>query len=107
MDISLVVLFAAVSAFSATGFVVIGVMWLRRMKETVADALSETANQQIRTAQHFGDAISQLQKQQQHYDQQIQTLAQAGLRLRQEIINVSARLEPNNQDTPRGDQTFH
>jgi len=104
-----IIIFAAVTAVSATGFVVVAVLWLRRLRETVSTALAEAANQQVRTAQRLSDALAQVQKQQHNYEQQLQNLAQAGLRLRQEIVNVSSRLEHRQQsESPvRGDQTLH
>ncbi|MFY9287705.1 MAG: hypothetical protein WAO98_04305 [Alphaproteobacteria bacterium] len=102
-----ILIFAAVTAFSATGFVVVAVLWLRKLRETVGTALTEAANQQVRTAQRLGDAIAQVQKQQHNYDQQLQNLAQAGLRLRQELVNVSTKLEHSQADTHRGDSTIH
>lgn len=102
-----IVVFAAITAVSATGFVVVAVMWLRKLRETVSTSLAEAANQQVRTAQRLGDALGQVQKQQHNYDQQLQNLAQAGLRLRQEIVNVNARLESNQTDVMRGDSTIH
>ncbi len=99
--------FTAITALSATGFVVVAVLWLKRLRETVSSALAEAANQQVRTAQRLGDALAQLQKQQHNYDQQLHNLAQAGLRLRQELVNVTAKLEHNQAEAPRGDQTLH
>lgn len=103
----IVTAFAAVTALSAIGFMAVAVLWLRRMRGTVSTALSEAANQQVRTAQRLGDALAQMQKQQRTYDQQLQSLAQAGLRLRQELVNVTTRLEHSQSDAGRGDQTFH
>jgi chromosome segregation ATPase len=103
----IIVALTAMTALSATGFVVIAVLWLRRLRETVSTALTEAANQQVRTSQRLGDAIAQLQKQQQHYEHQLQTLAQAGLRLRQELVNMSTRLEHSQSDIARGDHTLH
>ncbi len=102
-----IVVFAAITAVSATGFVVVAVLWLRKLRETVSTALAEAANQQVRTAQRLSDALAQVQKQQHNYDQQLQNLAQAGLRLRQELVNVNARLEVHQSDAVRGDSTIH
>jgi hypothetical protein len=99
--------FTAMTALSATGFVVVAVLWLRKMRETVSKALAEGANQQVRMAQRLADALSQVQKQHHNYDQQLQNLAEAGLRLRQELVNVSTRLEHSQADAARGDQTLH
>ena len=100
---------AAVTALSITGFMVLGALWLRRMRESVAVALTESANQQVRTAQRLSDAMDEIQKQQRQCEQQIHTLAQAGLRLRQELVNISTRIEHGQQTdaSPRGDHTIH
>lgn len=102
-----IVVFAAITAVSATGFVVVAVMWLRKLRETVSISLAEAANQQVRSAQRLGEALAQVQKQQSHYDQQLQNLAQAGLRLRQELVTVNERLENHQADIIRGDSTLH
>lgn len=99
--------FASVTALSVTAFVVVAVMWLKRLRETVSATLAETANQQVRTAQRLGDQIAQLQKQQRHYEQQLQILAQTSTQLRQGLVNVATRLENNQADAPRSDYTLH
>src|SRR5882757_1337159 len=96
-----IVAFAALTAVSAIAFMGVAFLWLRRMRETVSLALSEAANQQVRTAQRLSDALAQVQKQQRTYDQQLQSLAQAGLRLRQELVNVSSQLEHNRAEAMR------
>jgi chromosome segregation ATPase len=103
----LIIAFSAVTAISAVGFMAVSFVWLRRLRETVSLALSEAANQQVRTAQRLGDALAQVQKQQGTYDQQLQSLAQASLRLRQELVNVTNRLEHSQSEAMRGDHTVH
>jgi hypothetical protein len=98
---------AAITAFSVTGFVIIAVMWLKKLRESVGTALAETATQHIRTSQRFGEEIDEMRKRQTQYEQQIQTLAQAGLRLRQELVNVSTKIESSHVEAPRGDHTVH
>ena len=100
-------LFAGATALSAVGFVVAAVFWLRKLRETVLASLSETAGQHIRTAQHLSESIAGLQKKQDNCSQQIQTLAQAGLRLQQEISSVSNRLSSTQTESLRGGQTLH
>lgn len=102
-----ILIFAAITAISATGFVFVAVLWLRKLRESVSTALAEAASHQVRTAQRMSEAVAQVQKQQQGYDQQLQNLAQAGLRLRQELVNVNARLETHEADILRGDSTMH
>lgn len=102
-----VLLAAAITAFSTTGFIVVAVLWLRKLRQSVTKALSETAHQQIRSAEHLSDVLASVQNRQRQFDQQLQTLAQAGLRLRQEIVTVSNRLEHHQSDAGRGDSTLH
>ena len=100
-------LFAGATALSAAGFVCVAMIWLRKLRETVSAALSEGASQQIRTAQRLGQSIAQLQKQQDDYNRQIHTLAQAGVRLQQELSNVTNRLDNTQAEHSRGGQTLH
>jgi DNA anti-recombination protein RmuC len=98
---------AAVTAFSATCFTLVAVLWLRKLRESVSTALAESANQQVRTAQRLSDALAQVQKQQRGYEQQLQLLSQANTQLRQGLVNVATRLEHTQTDSSRGDQTIH
>jgi chromosome segregation ATPase len=107
MNYEWLVLFAGAVVLSAAGFVTIAVIWLRKLRETVGTALSEAAGQQIRTAQRLAEQVAQLQKQQDGYSQQINILAQAGMRLQQELSNVANRLENAQGEVPRGNHTMH
>ncbi len=103
-----VLAFALVTAIAATGFVVVAVMWLRKLRETVSTALTEVASQQVRTAQRVGEAVAQIQKQQHSNEQQLQNLAQANMRMRQDLVNVAHKLEHREMEQhPRGDRTVH
>ena len=99
--------FAAATALSATAFVVVAVLWLRRLRETVSAALNDSATQQLRTAQKLGEAIANVQKQQRNYEQQLHDLAQASLKLRRELTTVAHRLETSDAEAARGDRTVH
>lgn len=100
-------LFAGTTALSAAGFVCVAVIWLRKLRETVSATLSESAGQQVLTAQRMSETIAHLQKQQDGYNQQIQALAQASLRLQQELSLVANRIESTHGDNIRGGQTLH
>jgi len=100
-------IFVGVTVLSAVGFVFVALLWLRRLRENVLNYLSETAGQQILTARRLDESISELQKQQENCAMQIQTLAHAGLRLQQEISNVSNRLSSVQTESARGGQTLH
>ena len=103
----LMLAFAAVTGISAAGFVVVAVLWLRKLRETVSSALAESANQQVQTAQRFSEAISQVQKQQRNCEQQLQTLAQANAQLRQGLVNVASQLQQGQVDATRVEPTIH
>jgi len=107
MQTQWLVLFAGAVTLSAAGFIGVAVIWLRKLRETVSSALTEAAGQQIRTAQRLGEQVAQLQKQQDGYGQQIHILAQAGMRLQQELSNVASRLENAQADHERGNHTMH
>jgi DNA anti-recombination protein RmuC len=102
-----VILFAGATALSAVGFVFVAVLWLRKLRETLSNALAEAAGQQIRTTQRLNESIAEVQKQQDSYNRQINVLAQAGMRLQQELSNVSNRLDTSHAETTRGGQTLH
>jgi len=99
--------FAGLTAFFAAAFMVVAVMWLKKLRITVSRALIDAADQQTLAAQRLGNAIAQVQKQQRAYEQQLHTLAQASLKLRQELTSVSHRLEHSESDMPRSDRTVH
>ncbi len=103
------IVLAAVTALAATTFTVIAVLWLKKLRETVSVTLTESAGQQIRTAQRLSEALGQMQKQQRTYEQQLQNLAQANMRLRQDLTSVTSRLEHNEREhnVNLADRTLH
>ena len=100
-------IFAGSVALSAAGFVCVAILWLRKLRETVGIALADAAGQQIRNNQRLNEAIAQVQKQQDGYARQIQVLAQAGVRLQQELSSVATRVDNTYGEQPRGGQTMH
>jgi signal transduction protein with GAF and PtsI domain len=103
----LVLAFAAVTAISAAGVVVVAVLWLRKLRESVSSALAESTNQQVQTARRFSEAISEVQKQQRDYEQQLQNLAQANSQLRQGLVSVASQLQHGQADAARNEPTIH
>jgi len=100
-----VFIFAGATAFCAAAFMAVAVMWLRKLRVTVSTAMHDSADRQVLSAQKLGDAIVQLQKQQRAYEQQLHSLAQASLKLRQELTSVAHRLEQGEPDSR--DRTVH
>jgi len=99
--------FSGATALCAAGFMAVAILWLKKLRVTVSAALNDAADQQVVAAQRLGDAIAQVQKQQRAYEQQLHNLAQASLKLRQELTSVSHRLEHTESEMPRSDRTVH
>jgi len=92
--------FVASTALAALGFVVVAIVWLKKLRETLSVMLGETAGQQVRTAQRFGETIARMQQQQQLYEQRLQTLTEANLRMRQDLNHLAGKVEPAENETP-------
>ena len=108
MNIEWLYLFAGAIALSALGFVCVAVLWLRKLRDAVSSSMTEAAGQQILNAQRLGDTVARLQKQQDNYTKQINVLAQAGMRLQQELSTLSSRLDHSQEEGQRsGRQTLH
>lgn len=101
----LVIAFAGMTALCAAAFVAVAVLWLRKLRETVSKALAESAEQQLATAKKLGEAIANVQKQQRTYEQQLRGVAEASLKLRQDLTAVSTRIE--HSEAMQGDRTVH
>jgi hypothetical protein len=101
-----IIAFAGATAVSVAVFVAVAILWLRKLRETVSGALTDAASQQVNSAQRLGEALTQVQKQQRTYEQQLHNLAQAGLKLRQDLASVTQRLEHVDHDQHR-DRTVH
>lgn len=91
---------------AACAFVVVAILWLKKLRETLALALGETVSQQIKTARRFSDTLDSLERQQQHYENRLETLTAASLRMRQDMDHLEGRLEMTERDlnpasTPR------
>ena len=93
-----------VVAFSAAMFVAAAIVWLRKLRSTVSGTLAEAATHQVHNAQKLSEAMAQMQKQQRAYETQLYNLAQASLKLRQELTSVAYRLEHSDAD---GQRTVH
>ena len=91
--------FIVSTALAATGFVYVAVLWLKKLRETLVIALGETAAQQIRSAQRLSETIAKLQRQQHQYEQKIQVLTEASLRVRHDLDDLSGKIEMTERDT--------
>lgn len=74
-----------------TGALIGIVRFIFRQRAAFIKALQHSAEQNITTAQQLANAITSLQRQQQQHEQQMQTMAQAVVRLRQDISPANKR----------------
>lgn len=104
-----IILLAASTTLAAAGFVAVAVLWLKKLRQSVQGALGEMASHQVRNTQRAEETIARIQKQQRAHEQDIQSLIQANLRLRQDFSAIAARLENNERDPlhPSGDRMVH
>jgi len=105
-----VISFIASTAFASIGFVVVAILWLKKLRETLSCTLAETAGQQVRNAQHVSKTLSEIQLHQELYEQRLQTLTEANIRMRQdlnEITNKIALSESEQQMQKRSLKNLH
>jgi succinyl-CoA synthetase alpha subunit len=98
---------AVATAVSAAVFVTCAVLWLRKLRETVSSALTDASQHQNDTAEQLSQALALVQKQQRTYEVQLHGLAQAGVKLRQDLASVSQRLEHADHEQHARDRTVH
>ncbi len=87
-----VISFVVSTALAATGFVVVAVVWLKKLRETLSGTLAETVSQQVRNAQHVSETLTELQLHQQLYEQRLQTLTEANIRMRQDLNEMANKV---------------
>lgn len=98
----LVVLGATLGTFAAL------VIFVRRQRQGLIQALNNAGKQQIATTEHLAAAIDATQRQQRQYEQQLQNLAQATLRLRQDVQILSKRSEAGSETVAtRAERVLH
>lgn len=103
-------IFAAILSLGALAASIVAILWLRKLRASVARALAESTSQQVRAAQRLYEALAQIQKTQQGYERQLQALSQANAQLRQGLTTVSTRLEhaqTSPGDFPQQRPTIH
>lgn len=95
--------------FVALGSVTVAALWLRRLKAALAAAMNDSATSQLATSKRLAEAVLTLQRQNKQVEQQLQTLGEANLRLRQDFILLVQRIEREGEDLPtaRNDRTVH
>lgn len=80
--------------FLATGGFVLGAMvWLKRLRASLASTVAEALSRQIHHGQKVEEALALLQKNQRQMEGHVQTLAQAEARSRSDIALLRERLE--------------
>ncbi len=84
---------------STLGAVGVLVVYLRRQRRAMIQALSERDREQLQMTKQLATAIETTQRQQRQYEQQLQNIAQATLRLRQDVQLLSKRAERSGTET--------
>ncbi|MDD5586112.1 MAG: hypothetical protein PHY92_04030 [Alphaproteobacteria bacterium] len=102
-------LLAVSTTLAATGFVVVAVLWLKKLRTTVQNTMREIAGQQVCNAQRLSEAVGQLRKQQRSLEQQLQDLTQSSSRLRQDVAAIATRVEISEREHAIGpsDRILH
>lgn len=78
----------------AAGAFVFGAMvWLKRLRASLAGAVAEALNRQIHHGQKVEEALTLLQKNQKQLEAHMQTLAQAQARARADVSALRDRVE--------------
>lgn len=85
------IIFIASTSFAAIGFVVVAVLWLKKLRTTISTALGETAGQQLRSSQNLHDRLENMQKQFQLYEDRLQTLTTANIHMRHELTKLASK----------------
>jgi septal ring factor EnvC (AmiA/AmiB activator) len=76
-----------------SGAMISMVRFILRQRTGFINALQQSTDQNIKTAQQLANAITSLQRQQQQHNEQLQSLANAFVRLRQDMPPVNKRTE--------------
>ncbi len=81
------------------GAVGVLMVYLYRQRQAVIRALSQRDTEQLQMTKQLATAIEATQRQQRQYEQQLQNIAQATLRLRQDVQLLSKRSERTSTET--------
>lgn len=82
----------ASTLLAAAGFVVVAVLWLRKLRDALAATLGENAGTQIRTTQRLTMTIDQLLHRQELYEKRLLTLTEANIKMRQDLNLLAERV---------------
>lgn len=106
---NLILLLSVVTALSAGAFAFVAALWLKKLRQSVSATLTESARLQIRAAQRIGETLGHMQNQQKLFEQQLQKLAEAHLKLRHDLNIVATRVahDAMNEAKPQPDRILH
>ncbi|MGB4100387.1 MAG: hypothetical protein WBK91_00550 [Alphaproteobacteria bacterium] len=98
-----------VSLGMTVGVVVIAAHFVRKQRVSLVRALKDSTSQNLGMAQQLAGAIETMQRQQRQHEQQLQNVAQATLRLRQDVVTLNKRVEREQTELPpsHGDRVLH
>lgn len=97
----------ALTALGMTvGVIAAAAMFVRRQRQALMRALEDNNRQQAEAMQQMVAALTAAQQRQRQSEQQMQSLAQAALRLRQDLTALAQRVERGQTDTAT-DRVLH
>lgn len=108
-NIDLMLGLVLVSLGTTIGVVVVAAHFVRKQRVSLVRALNQSTGQNLGTAQQLANAIETMQRQQRQHEQQLQNVAQATLRLRQDVVTLNKRMEREQAEVPQptGDRVLH
>lgn len=95
-----VVTLLASTVLAAAGFVVVAVLWLRKLRDALATTVGENTGNQIRSTQRLAMTVEQLLHRQELYEKRLLTLTDANIKMRQDLNLLAERLALSEGDTP-------
>jgi len=98
-------MFIASTALAAIAFVVVAVLWLKKLRETLATTMAEAALQQIKTSQRLGDALALLEDRQGQDRRRLDLLTQTTMLLKREVESRGQRTKVTERDAERPPST--
>jgi len=87
--------FICSTALGAVGFVVVAVLWLRKLREALSRTLADMAGRQLRATQNMGESLAQLHRQNQNLVSQVKALTEDPQRMKKEINRLEGQIDPS------------
>jgi uncharacterized membrane protein YhiD involved in acid resistance len=83
----------AVLAIASAAFVIGAMIWLKRLRRNLANAVADALNRQIHHGTKVEEALNVLQRNQKQMETHVQALAQSQQRARTDLNTLAQKLE--------------